>query len=1132
MPQDPFYEQILAGLNGSLDPQVFEDCVADLLREQFPTLVPVRGGKDSGMDGAVADGEGEPFPLVVTTAQDVRRNLRKSLDSFVKRGQPARKVVFATSRVLTPQRRLNLMDLARGKGFTLVQIIEQRGVANLLMKSPRWYKQLLGLSGQPSALSVVPRSRRPLLDLEPIGRAGDLEWLQQTAGDRMVSGEPGSGKTFLLYHLVRQGWGLFLVEPGGDIAGALREQQPRIVVVDDAHTEPETLEKLRHFRQQAGMDFSIVAVTWEGARNEVVEAMGGLPEEKVRKLELLTRSEILEVFRSAGVEENADIMRYLIDQAANKPGLAVTIATLWLAGSWREVIEGKVLSRTLLAFFQEFVYPKSTDVLAAFSLGGDRGMGMDAVGDFLGISRLELRHVAAGLAAGGVLSEVDKETLAVWPRPLRFSMIRTVFFPPPGQPRHPYQELIKKAPSLGRAVEALIAAKSLGAEIPAQELRHLAADLGSLRVWNGLAQLSEQDARWVFENYPGDVLDIGFGLLNSIPRLAIPKILERAAEFAAAKDRSGQPMSLLSSWVQQISVRQEEWIRRRVLIADAVREFLVQGGDLGVGMHGLSIALSPGVRGSDLDPGLGSTVTLRSGLLPVRTLREILPIWDRLKDSIHGLDRESWQHLSSLLWKWLHPEYVAKRTEISEEERQVTREFVGRALADLSPLAAESPGLRAGLSRLAKELDVDLGWAEDEVFEILYPPDEPSYELYKEKQAARKEAVQELAAAWANEPPYEIAERITFFEREASRISYSGLENMTHLCRRLAESVRNPEVWLTQLLQRDLRGNLVSPFLEQIVKLRRAGWDRWLLYCLERDFLFWTAASEILSLSNPPRQLLDRALLRVRDHPVIVESLSLRREIPIPTLKEILLCSDWEISLAAAVGEWCCDPQGQVRAEVQEEWRTAVIRSKTGEYEETEQRVGLQYWLRGILASDADLAFDWLRCRLRDSDLPGSFMGDSPFAAAIRALREKQRRKLLIGLQPAPILWSLLPMLIGSDIDLYRELLNNDAFADYHLLPLGGLPGPIWESFALAALDAGYAPEAIAQRTFGTSHSLAGSSLEYWEGWDRAFAAFEKHPREDLREAVCHGRAWVQEEIGKAQKRQKRFDLHGLGRDE
>ncbi|HEX8395673.1 MAG TPA: hypothetical protein VF665_25195, partial [Longimicrobium sp.] len=67
MIRDPFYREIVARLNDSdnrLDPELFERCAADLLRGLYPGLVPVRGGTDAGMDGAVADGGGLPFPLV------------------------------------------------------------------------------------------------------------------------------------------------------------------------------------------------------------------------------------------------------------------------------------------------------------------------------------------------------------------------------------------------------------------------------------------------------------------------------------------------------------------------------------------------------------------------------------------------------------------------------------------------------------------------------------------------------------------------------------------------------------------------------------------------------------------------------------------------------------------------------------------------------------------------------------------------------------------------------------------------------------------------------------------------------------------------------------------------------------
>jgi hypothetical protein len=1132
MSRDLFYEQILAGLNGlgPSDRDLFQDCMTDLLRDTFPGLVPVRGGKDSGMDGAIADGKGEPYPLVATTAKDVERNLKRSLSSYLKRKRPRREVVLATSQALTPERQHKLKDLAQGKGFTLVGLIEQSGVADRLRENGYWRERLLGLTGEPSTLSVVPASRRPLLDVEPIGRDGDIEWLKTTSEDRVLSGAPGSGKTFLLYHLTRQGWGTFVVNPEGPVAKDLLNQTPEVVIFDDAHVRPEFLVKLRHLREEMKLSFSIVATTWEWEKDKVIDALG-VGEGQVHRLELLTRNEIVEVYRGLGVQESSDTMRYLVDQAANKPGLAATIGTLWLQGEWQAVIKGEALSRTLLTFFQQHVGPESTDILAAFGLGGDQGMEVEAVREFLELNRLKFRQIASGLAAGGVLSEIDRDVWAVWPRPLRFALVRTVFFSS-SAPRHDYEDLVKRAPNYDKAVSTITASKLLGANITEEELGKLVAKSNSAGVWRDFAHLSPETAKWALANYPGDFLDITVALLHTIPQLVIPRILERAEEFSRTREfRSERAMSALSSWVQEISAGPEEWIRRRETLARAVREFLFQGGEPGIGMYGISIALSPAVRGDSLDPGMGNTVITRSGLMPVETLRKVVPVWDNVKDVIQDVDAASWQHLSSLLWDWLHPEYVAKRTKISKEERLVTSTFVATALKDLVPLSEGSPGIQAGLNRLAAKLGIDLGLGQDNVFELLYPPQDPSLEARREAQAVRDEAVGRLAAEWAKESPQKVSERIALYEREAQRIGYNWTENMPNLCRALAESVHEPEEWLNPLLKENLRGHLVSPFLEQTVKLRRDGWASRLEECLDIDRLVWTAASLILTLSDPPPALLDRALVKVRDHAMLVEGLCLRREVPLPTLRWLLSVPSWEIVLAAAVGEWCADPQGEVREDVRPEWRAGILRAKTGEYDETQQTVGLQYWLGIILASDADLALDWLRSRLRDSDLPWHFLGDSPFFRATSALRIEQKKELLEELRPASILLSLIPALIGRDKELFRRLLETPSLADYHLEPLGGPQAPDWESFVCAALDVGYNPEIIAQAAIERPHSWTGSGLEYWERWDQDFVAFEGHSREDFREVVRIGRERVQEKIARARKSQRQFELYGVGRE-
>jgi len=192
--RDPLNRQILEGLRGKLNPQTFEDAACDLLRDTFPGLVPIRGGSDAGRDGAIADGEGEAFPLVCTTESDVIGNLTKSLDSYLRDGGTRRKVVLATSQELTPRRRRNLEQRAVKKGFTLVQVIKHRGIADRLYRDAGWRRKLLGLAGTPAALSAVPLSRRPFLDLIPVGREDDLTWLRTTSGDRVLSGQPGSRK--------------------------------------------------------------------------------------------------------------------------------------------------------------------------------------------------------------------------------------------------------------------------------------------------------------------------------------------------------------------------------------------------------------------------------------------------------------------------------------------------------------------------------------------------------------------------------------------------------------------------------------------------------------------------------------------------------------------------------------------------------------------------------------------------------------------------------------------------------------------------------------------------------------------------------------------------------------------------
>ncbi len=309
MIRDPFYQDIIQGLNGRLDPELFEQCAADLLRNIYPGLVPIRGGSDAGMDGAISDAEGVAFPLAATTQEDVIGNLTKNLNSYLQNGGTRRRVVLATSQELTPKRRRNLEERASELGFTLIQVYSQEALADLLYRSPEWCRELLGLTGQPPALSVIPFTSRPQIVELLIGREDDLDWLRNTSGDLLLVGQPGSGKTFLMYTFAKQNEGLFLINNDPvHVAQSIRAQSPKAIIADDAHIDTGRLDMLRQLRTQIGAGFRIIATCWPGHKDSVLHNMQ-VSTSSAHELEPLTRDQIVELIKSTGIAGPVELIR-------------------------------------------------------------------------------------------------------------------------------------------------------------------------------------------------------------------------------------------------------------------------------------------------------------------------------------------------------------------------------------------------------------------------------------------------------------------------------------------------------------------------------------------------------------------------------------------------------------------------------------------------------------------------------------------------------------------------------------------------------------------------------------------------------------------------------------------------------
>ncbi len=64
---DSHHRLILKGLEGHLDPEVFEACAVELVRKDGWSAIHVPGGKDDGFDGSVADGFGDPVLAAISS---------------------------------------------------------------------------------------------------------------------------------------------------------------------------------------------------------------------------------------------------------------------------------------------------------------------------------------------------------------------------------------------------------------------------------------------------------------------------------------------------------------------------------------------------------------------------------------------------------------------------------------------------------------------------------------------------------------------------------------------------------------------------------------------------------------------------------------------------------------------------------------------------------------------------------------------------------------------------------------------------------------------------------------------------------------------------------------------------------
>ena len=1116
MIRDPFYRQIIARLKeGGLDPELFEQCAADLLRAIYPTLVPIRGGADSGMDGAIADGKGEPFPLVSTTGKYVIGNLTRSLRSYLQDARKRRKVVLATSQKLSPKRIANLYERADELGFILVNVYTQEAMADLLYRSPKWCLELLNLTGDPPPLSAVPRTERPLFTHALVGREADLFWIRQNSGDRLLVGQPGSGKTFLLRKLVMEGEGLFVVsENHGEIAVALRAEQPEVLIVDDAQLYRELLKDLRHIRETTGAKFSILASCWPGDKGIIKQALN-LPESRVHSLDLLTRDEIVEVIKATGIRGPNQLVRELVDQAEGRPGLAVTLAHLCLQGGVQEVTLGDALSRDVLKFFEPIVGQAASEILAAFSIGGDSGMPMKVVADGLGLKLIEVRNAVTKLAAGGVILDIDQHSLSVRPPALRHALVRDVFFK--GAMSLPIERLLAQAPYLPHTARTLIGAKARGAAISQELLIRVLEQSHSEDAWKEYAWLGYSEATWTLKHHPEKIIKSAWPALHNVPELAIPLLLEAAiGDQRPLHSNPEHPLRLVDDWVSAGLPGTGEALRRRKLLFESLQDWLSSGADIEVGLRAFQSVLSPVFKYNVTDPGMGRTVTLRSGYLLIDELLAVQRLWDEALKIIVNVKITDWRSLCDLIEAWGYPGRLG--IEIPSEMYNMMRCFTGRMLCDIIPLVKNCSGVLHWASQIAEHLDLEIKIPLDQDFDILYPKRRP--EDWEAAEAKQMQAVRELAVKWSKLNPVQVVKRVALIEQEAESADIRWPRWTPFLCAEIAEKVLSPTAWIRAMIDAEVTGDLIGPFLRRAARIHDPGWIELAVACLGHPTFRGSVISLVLTLPDALDDLVTRVFSKMEGYAELVEILCLRNQIPEYLVGRLLRHEDETIASAAAQGEWYAEPEGTIRNSLHKDWRDVVLNRATDDH-----------WLGRILKDNPRLAYDWLGTRLKEQNLV-LFRYENALKTAVGALDVDSRLSILRQVPQAYDAAELVACLIDNDLDLYRVLLSDERLRQFHLVPLSGHPEGIWVEKAKLALDKGYSIEEIAHAVHAPYRYFSirwnGNESDMWADWVERFDRLCSHEDERVRRIGELGKANAKASREEALKRERKEAVYGI----
>jgi len=335
-----------------------------------------------------------------------------------------------------------------------------------------------------------------------------------------------------------------------------------------------------------------------------------------------------------------------------------------------------------------------------------------------------------------------------------------------------------------------------------------------------------------------------------------------------------------------------------------------------------------------------------------------------------------------------------------------------------------------------------------------------------------------------------------------------------------AESVDSPKYWGSVFIEVGLTYDLIEPLILRAATINEQGWQNLIIQCLENPAYVPVALYVILTHPDPEKDLLLQIEALPSRYSKIIETMCLRNEIPLQSTLFLLRSANIEFAQSAAYGVWLSDPKKNIRPELFNDWKRVILTDQSN-----------NYWLRDVLKSNRDVAFEWIQKFLKNKP-QYTYTYDNLISAVSDSLSEEQKHYVVDMIEPDYIGALIVQSFTQESIDLYEHLLCLQNLRQIHLYPLVFEASKHWVEKATLALNHGYAPEDIASAVYGVGASgvtwIGNRSAKEKEYLD-FFEEISSHPDQRMQLVGTLGKSIAEKRLHEALADERNEAIYGIG---